>query len=107
MHWGVSWEAYGDSRMGIGWHMMLLGRTGILEALGFTGGPGVTREDWQLLEELEWGLSAWRGGLRVRLGVTGEPEGQIALGGYWEDWNSLRAGMKTGCTWVVLGYWED
>lgn len=57
----------GDAEIGIGWHMMLLGRTGILEALGFIGGPGITGDNCQLLEELGWGLRAWRGGLRVRL----------------------------------------
>lgn len=78
-----------------------------------TGGTGVYQGTWdywgawQLLEELRWGLGAWRRGHRFRLGITGEPGGQIALGGYWEDWNSLGAGMETGCTWVVLGYWED
>lgn len=98
---GVNWETYGGYWDGDwGAHDV----TG--EALGFIGGPGVTGEDWQVLEELGWGLGAWRGSLRFRLGVTGEPGGQIVLGGYWGDWNSLRAGMETGYTWVVLGYWE-
>lgn len=55
---GVSWETYGGYWDGDWVAHDVTGKDWDTGGTGVIGGPGVTGEDWQLLEELKWGLCA-------------------------------------------------